>query len=104
MHGPVIWNPFSATEHVNGKPRGDNGRPASEHDPRRRPERRGLRGLPENWVLVGAFALVPDLRSRRLLRLLSASACKPAFPQQRAPDYPTLRTGRGLALVLCRPS
>jgi threonine dehydrogenase-like Zn-dependent dehydrogenase len=58
----------------------------------------------EELARGGCIALVPDLRSRRLLRLLSASARKAAFPSQRASNHPILRTGRGLALVLYRPS
>lgn len=47
----------------------------------------------ENRFPLGALALVPDVRARRLLRLLSESARKKTFPYQSAPDYPILRAG-----------
>jgi hypothetical protein len=49
---------------------------------------------------MGAFAPLPDMRSCRLLRLLSASARQKAFSQKSASDRPVLRARRGLALVL----
>src|ERR1700761_4276061 len=45
---------------------------------------------------------VPDLRARRVLRLLPAPARPRACPCHRSPDRAIVRAGRGLALVLCR--
>src|SRR4051794_25417421 len=77
-------------------------RPTSEHDPRCHPERLGLRGLPEDWKWLGAFEAVPHLRSRRLLRFISASARTSALPPGRTSDHSIPRAGRRLALVLHR--
>ena len=72
----------------------------SENDSSSDAERRRLRGLPQNRLELGAFAPVSHLRSRRLLRFLSATARQETFPRKSPPDCPVLRAGRELALVL----
>src|SRR6202790_4351085 len=50
---------------------------------------------------VGAPAVVPDVRARRLLRLVTDVACPGACSLDRAPDRAVLGGRRELALVLC---
>ena len=61
-----------------------------------------LRGMPQDWQLVGPPADVPDLRPDRLLRFLAKPPRQPARP----PGQPSHRslggTRRGLELVLRR--
>src|SRR6201986_57852 len=57
-----------------------------------------MRGMPPARDGMGALAAAPDLRARRLLRLFSA----PARPRGRTPPRPVVRTGREVALMLCR--
>ena len=63
---------------------------------------RGLRGVPARRHPLGAPAAVPDLRARRLLRLLDRQARDRALPRDRAPGDAQHRARRGLALVLRR--
>src|SRR4051794_36213995 len=63
----------------------------------------GLRGVPSDRLAVGPSAPLPDLRARRLLRLLAEPPRASPRPHGRAPDRPVLRARRGLALVLLRP-
>src|SRR5258708_440522 len=58
--------------------------------------------MPEDGRALGAPALVPDLRPRRLLRRLAEQARHQAFPCDQAPDHEELRAGRGLGVVLRR--
>src|ERR1700722_1990982 len=62
----------------------------------------GLRGVPAPGVGVGAPAPVPDLRTRRVLRLVPAAARSRARLRNWPPDRAVLRAGRELARVLCR--
>src|ERR1700722_3633949 len=62
----------------------------------------GLRGVPAPEVGVGAPAAVPDLRARRVLRLLPAAARPRSRLRGRPPGRAVVRAGRELALVLCR--
>src|ERR1700692_382506 len=50
---------------------------------------------------VGAPAVVPDVRTRRLLRFFAHAACPGACSLDRAPDRAVLGSRRELALVLC---
>src|SRR6201985_2847812 len=77
----------------------DGERPPPEHDPAGvLADTERMRGMPPARDGMGALAAVPDLRARRLLRLFSA----PARPRGRPPHRPVVRTGRELALMLCR--
>src|SRR6267378_8141653 len=53
---------------------------------------------------MGAFAPLPRVRSRRLLRRLAQPARHEALPQDEAPRDAQLRAGRGLGILLCRPA
>ena len=63
---------------------------------------RRVRGVPARRHPLGPPPPVPDLRARRLLRLLAVPACDRAPRRDRAPGHPQLRAGRGVALVLRR--
>src|SRR5580704_1990807 len=64
----------------------------------------GLRRVPKNRRCVGSLAALPDVRSRRLLRLLAEQARNAALSRD-APPRDTVLSARGaLALVLCRPA
>src|SRR4051794_41147792 len=66
----------------------------------RAPHTRRMRGVPATGLTVGAPAAVPDLRPRRLLRLLAAEARQRARARHRASDRGVVRARGGLALVL----
>ena len=70
--------------------------------PQRHAERARLRGMPEERQRVAAFADLPHLRPRRLLRRFAQQARHQAFPCHRASDHRGLRSARRLGLVLCR--
>ena len=65
------------------------------------PSSAGCEDCLQNRLELGTFAPVSHLRSRRLLRFLSATARQETFPRKSPPDCPVLRAGRELALVLC---
>jgi hypothetical protein len=46
-----------------------------------------MRGLPEDWRLVGSPEDVHDLRAHGMLRLLAEQACDEALSWDEAPDY-----------------
>ena len=58
----------------------------------------------ESWRRMGASEDVPDLRTRRVLRLLKKQARDKAFSPDKTSDHALYRAGRELGLVLCRPS
>ncbi|CAK7281068.1 hypothetical protein SGPA1_11861 [Streptomyces misionensis JCM 4497] len=64
---------------------------------------RDLPGVPGGRDAPGAAAALPDLRARRLLRLLAGPARHRAPREVRSSGDADLRTGRGLAVVLRRP-
>src|SRR5258708_39936343 len=61
-----------------------------------------MRGVPAAGHPVGTAAAMPDLRARRLLRLLTRAPCPHPRVPHRAPGGAVVRAGRGLALVLLR--
>ncbi|CAA9521102.1 MAG: Isopeptidase T, partial [uncultured Thermoleophilia bacterium] len=71
-------------------------------DPRRRAERRRLRGLPPHRRVVGPPAPLPLVRPRRLLRLVAQPARDRARADERSSDHRVDRARRELALVLRR--
>src|SRR3954467_8371341 len=71
------------------------------HDPPGSPAHpAGLRGVPAHRLALGPPAPLPDLRPRRLLRLVAEPPRAPARPHRRPPDRALVPAGRGLALVL----
>ena len=79
--------------------------PADPHIDQIRPVTPSARGCEDCLKIgrpLGASAAVPDLRARRLLRLVEEQARARPLPRDEAPDRPVLRAGRGLALVLRR--
>lgn len=77
---------------------------SSGHHPDSSSQRAGLRGMPQDWLHLGTFAAVPNMRACRLLRRLPAQACQIALRHYRTSDYRGLRSTRRLGLVLCRRS
>src|SRR5207248_10961473 len=61
-----------------------------------------LRGLPGGRHDLGAPADVPEVRERRLLRLVAAAPRVPALPRDTAPGHAQFRAWRDLALVFRR--
>ena len=61
-----------------------------------------LPGMPADGLAVAAPAPMPELRARRLLRLLADAPRPPARPRYRSSHRALLRAGGGLALVLRR--
>src|SRR5215471_4818843 len=73
---------------------------ASRVDSQGQTQREGLRGMPEDGRLVGPPASVPELRARRLLRLVQEQARHDTLPRDSTSHRSVPRAGRGLALVL----
>ena len=65
-----------------------------------RPRTQRLRGMPAARHTVGPPAAVPDLRARRLLRLVTDAACPSARAHGGPPDRAVHGARRELALVL----
>src|SRR6266516_3656814 len=77
---------------------------APRPDPRRHPQRKRLRGLPEDRRHLGPPARMPLMRPRRLLRQLPEPPRHQTLPRHPAPHRPVLPARRGLALVLRGPA
>src|SRR4029077_6952439 len=75
---------------------------ASRYDSPGHAQRTGLRGLPEDWRLLGTPAPVPGVRPCWLLQFLEEQTRHQAFPRHRTPHYAIIRAWRRLALVLYR--
>src|SRR5262245_48819976 len=58
--------------------------------------------VPRDWEPLGASAALPDLRARRMLRLLAQPARDRPLQGDRPSGHPVLRAWRGLAVVLRR--
>ena len=62
------------------------------------PER--LRGMSARWHAVGTPSPLPELWSRRMLRLIRRTPRRSSLPRQRTPGHAQLRARRDVALVL----
>jgi hypothetical protein len=92
--------PATTTKEVNRD--ADLHRPRSNGDPTchsSHPER--LRRMPGTRHPVGASSAVPDVRARRLLRLVADATRQEPRPHHRAPHHAIHGARRILALVLC---
>jgi EmrB/QacA subfamily drug resistance transporter len=81
--------------------RNERGLPAHPRYPQGEAERARLRGVPEDRFAMGAFAPVPHLWARRLLRFIAQQACHQALSRHRPPDHGRLRSAGRLGLVPC---
>src|SRR5580692_4604715 len=61
-----------------------------------------MQGMPGDGRYVGSSAIVPRVRSRRLLRFFQEQACDQALSSSQASHHSVVRVRRGLALVLRR--
>ena len=59
-----------------------------------------LRGLPENRFCLGTIAPLPDMRPRRMLRLLAKPSRAKTFSPLRPPNHSILRLARAFRKAL----